>query len=322
MRFEGIFWGFAPKTQFAIFYMWINHFLLLILCILYGLFFALGKIALQFTAPIFFTGIRMVLAGIILLGYYYFTYKPNLILTKKQWFYIFIIAVFGIYITNASEFWGLQYISVGKTSLISCFYPIITAIISWGFFNEIMTNKKILGLLIGTVGFMPVLIGKESMEYISGTISIFSYAEIALFVSVTATSLSWLIAREAIKFTKLNIIVLNALSMLLGGIISLIHSYYSESWHPIPIYNTKNFLFALIAIIISSNILSYNLHGYLLKKFTATYISFASLTSPIFASFFGWMFLGEMLDCNFWLSVFAICVGLTLYYQESIKLKE
>jgi drug/metabolite transporter (DMT)-like permease len=299
-----------------------DHFLLLLLCILYGLFFTIGKIALQFSAPLFFTGIRMIIAGVILLTYYCFTYKSSLILTKKQWLYIFAVGLFGIYITNASEFWGLQYVSAGKSSLICCFYPIITAIISWILFSEKMTRKKIIGLLIGTLGFIPVFMGEKPIEDISGFIGGISYAEIALLGSAIATAIGWLIAREAIKFTHINIIVLNAISMLLGGIISLIHSYYSEPWHPFPIYDRGNFLLSLIIIIISSNILSYNLHGYLLKKFTATYISFANLIDPIFASFFGWVFLGEVLNCNFWLSMICVGIGLSLYYRENLRLKE
>ena len=302
--------------------MLLDHFLLLIMCILYGLFFALGKIALQFAAPIFFTAVRMILAGTILLVYCYFTYKPIWKLKNKQWLYIFAVGLFGIYITNGSEFWGLQFVSVGKTSLICCFYPIITAIISWAFFSEKMTNKKIVGLLIGTLGFIPVLMGKESIEHISGSISIFSFAEVALLVSAIATALGWLFAKEVIKFSKVNFIVLNGISMLIGGIMSLIHSYYFEQWHPLPIYDIKNFILSLIVIIISSNILSYNLHGYLLKKFTVTYIAFANLIDPVFASFFGWLFIGEILNCYFWLSVFCVGVGLSLYYRENLRLKE
>ena len=255
--------------------MLLNHTLLMILCVVYGLFFTMGKITLQFVAPVFFTGIRMILAGLVLLIYYYgFTSKIERRFTKKQWFYIFMVSLFGMYITNVSEFWGLQYVSVGKTSLIYCSYPIITALLSWMFFNETVTIKKVIGLCMAVLGFIPVLVGVEMSENISGTLGLFSYAEIELIIAAFATSLGWLFARNAITIANIDIIFLNAISMLLGGVMAMFHSYYVESWQPLPIYNMKNFLFCLFIVILLSNIICYNLHAYLLKKFTATYISF------------------------------------------------
>lgn len=300
----------------------LNHSLLLTLCVLYGLFFAMGKIALQFVEPIFFTGVRMILAGIILLSYYYISCKPSKTLNKSQWWYIFVVGLFSIYLTNASEFWGLKFVSAGKTSLICCFYPIVTAIISWLFFKEIITRKKILGLLIGTLGFIPVLIGKEITENVSGTISFFSYAELALLFSAIATAFGWLCARNAIKYHNVHIVMLNGASMSIGGVMAMFHSYATETWAPLPIYNMKYFILWLLVITVISNIICYNLHGYLLKKFTATYISFANLSDPIFASFFGWFMLGEVLTYSFWLSVVCVGIGLSIYYKESIRLKE
>ena len=302
--------------------MLLNHTLLLILCVLYGLFFSLGKIALQFVEPFFFTGVRMLVAGIVLLSYYYFTNKPRSALNKAQWGYILIVALLCIYLTNAFEFWGLKFVSAGKTSLLCCFYPIVTAIISWSFFKEIITRKKILGLFVGILGFLPVLVNKELTEEISGTISIFSYAELALLFASVATALGWLFARDAIKVHGINIILLNGMSMIIGGIMAMIHSYTCDTWDPLPVSNMKYFIIWLFVIIVVSNLICYNLHGYLLKKFTATYISFANLTDPIFASFFGWLLLGEVLNYSFWLSIVFIGIGLSIYYKENIKLGE
>ena len=264
----------------------------------------------------------MLIAGVILLSYHYFTNGRRLSVTKGQLYYIFFVAVFGIYLTNACEFWGLKYVSAGKTCLICCFYPIVTALIAWLSGKEVLTTKKIIGLLIGMLGFIPVLMIEGTFEELSGTCWWLSYAELALIFSTFATALGWIFSRHAIKELQLNVVLLNGASMSIGGIMALVHSYAAECWDPLPIYNMRSFLLWLMVIIFCSNIVSYNLHGFLLKKFTATYISFANLIDPLFASIFGWLILGEVLHYQFWLSFIFVVFGSSLYYKESIRLRD
>lgn len=302
--------------------MLLDHILLLLLCISYGVFFAIGKFALQAAAPVFFTGTRMLLAGIVLLTYYYVVNKTKLKLTKQQWAYLLAISIFGIYLTNVSEFWGLQYISTGKASLLCSFYPIITAVISWAWLREVISKKQILGLLIGMLGFFPVLLGKDAIVDTSGAIGIFTYAELAMFTSSVALALGWLFVRQAVHCIKIDVIALNGISMLIGGFLAIFHSYRFEAWEPFPITDISQYLWTLVIILLTSNILSYNLHSYLLKKFTATYIAFVTLLIPIFSSFFGWLIWNEVLTYNFWISTICIGIGLSIYYKENLKVTE
>jgi len=145
---------------------------------------------------------------------------------------------------------------------------------------------------------------------------------LALLVSAISTAIGWLLARVVIKYQNVDIVIFNGISMIIGGTMALMHSYIYENWQPLPVHNWKYFILLLIIIIINSNVICYNLHGYLIKKFTVTYISFANLIDPIFASFFGWLLLNEISNYNFWLSLIFVVIGLSLYYRESIKLQE
>ena len=51
--------------------------LILILYMLFASTFTIGKAVLDYTSPIFFIGIRMVSAGVLLLSYQYFFNKKN-----------------------------------------------------------------------------------------------------------------------------------------------------------------------------------------------------------------------------------------------------
>jgi drug/metabolite transporter (DMT)-like permease len=66
-------------------------------------------------------------------------------------------------------------------------------------------------------------------------------------------------------------------------------------------------------------LICYNLYGYLLRRFSATFMSFAGLTTPLFTALFGWIFLGEVASPAFYLSFSILSVGLLLFYQEELK---
>ncbi|HRE30725.1 MAG TPA: EamA family transporter, partial [Candidatus Berkiella sp.] len=85
-------------------------------------------------------------------------------------------------------------------------------------------------------------------------------------------------------------IMANGVSMLIGGILALTHSYLSgETWAPIPVVNGKFYAFAECALWMTliSNVICYNLYGFLLKRFSATFMALAGLITPLFASLFG-----------------------------------
>ena len=70
---------------------------------LYALFasvFVIAKTGLNYTQPFFLVGSRMLLAGIILLGYQFIFKKQTLNLNRKTWWAIFQLSIFNIYLTN------------------------------------------------------------------------------------------------------------------------------------------------------------------------------------------------------------------------------
>jgi drug/metabolite transporter (DMT)-like permease len=112
----------------------------------------------------------------------------------------------------------------------------------------------------------------------------------------------------------------NGSAMLIGGAMALVHSAFVESWTPTPVSNWAGFSQGVAAIILVSNLVCYNMYGWLLKRFTATFLSFSGLVSPLFAAFYGWMLHGETVHPSFFLSVGILCSGLWLVYFEELRL--
>lgn len=290
--------------------------------LLYGLFasvFTIAKTGLEYTQPLFFVGTRMLLAGVILLGYQKLVNKQSFSFDNQTWRRIFRLSLFNIYLTNVFEFWGLKYLTSFKTCFIYSLSPFISALFSYLMFAEKMNYKKWLGFLIGFVGFLPILMTHTATEEQTGHLLFFSWAEISVMVATVCGVYGWIVLRQLVNKNNLSPLTANGLSMLIGGVFALSHSYVAEDWNPVPVTNYAVFIDCALALIIISNLVCYNLYGVLLKRYSATFISFAGLTTPLFTALFGWFFLGEVVTWPFYLSFFIVFLGLFLFDQEELK---
>ena len=100
---------------------------------------------------------------------------------------------------------------------------------------------------------------------------------------------------------------------------ALFHSRLYEPWHPFPVTGYEKFFYCMAALIVISNLLAYNLYGVLLKRFSATFLSFAGFSTPLITAFFGWFFLGEQITWGFVLCASVVFLGLGLFYQEELR---
>lgn len=290
--------------------------------LLYALFasvFTVSKTGLQYTEPLFFVGTRMAIAGAIMLAYQFIRHRNQFVFQKQHFWRFFRLAVFNIYLTNMFEFWGLQHLTSFKTCFIYSLSPFVSALLSYWLFEEKMTFKKWGGLAIGFLGFIPILMHETADEEKLGHLLFISWAEICVIAAAISSVYGWILLKQLVDENGYSPLMANGLSMLVGGGIALVHSSITENWNPLPVTNTYPFLECALLLILISNLTCYNLYGFLLKKFTATFMSFAGFTTPLFTALFGWLYLGETVSAPFYVSAFIVFSGLLLFYQEELK---
>ncbi len=289
--------------------------------------FSLGKMALEVSPPIFLTAFRMLLAAALLLGYLVIRNRSSFKFSRKQWALLGLLSVFSIYLTNAFEFWGLQHLTAAKTCFIYSLSPFIAALFSYIHFGEKMNMRKWLGMGIGFLGFIPLLASQKGAEELLSTIPFLSWPELAMVGASICTAYGWILLRMVInpqtkeEKTPISPLMANGISMLLGGFLALIHSFFIDSWAPMPVQTESfgPFLQGVILMALISNVLCYNLYGHLLKKFTATFLSFMGLFSPIFASINSWFFLNEQPSMIIFVSTGIVSLGLWLIYSAELR---
>ncbi|CAB3976392.1 DMT family transporter [Candidatus Azoamicus ciliaticola] len=290
---------------------------LLLVFLLFALFasvFSLQKICLCYADPLFLMGFRMALSGFLLIFILFLNGKIKI---KKEHFYLFfLLGLFNIYFTNIFEILGLKTMSSAKACLIYSLSPFLTAFIAPIFLNEFITARKFFGILIGFFGLIPMIYIKSLEELNIKTIWVFSMSELFLLFAVFFSVIGWIFLKK-IQLKGYSFFLANGISMFFGGFCILITSFVvNENWNPFPIYNLFYFMFFTFLTAIISNIICYNLFGYLLNYFSATFMTFSGLMTPFFAAFFGYFFLKEGITWHFFLSVFIFFFGLLIFYFD------
>lgn len=293
--------------------------LVVLLHALFAIIFPFGKEAVKASDPIFFTGVRMTIAGFLLLSYHYAKNRTIFPLWKQYIWQLSALSIFNIFLTNVPEFWALKYLLSSKAAFLYSLCPFLAAIFSYFIFSEKLTVKKIIGMIIGSVGFIIMLLHESPSEKLIGGLGFISWAELAIIVAALSTVYGWISLRQLIRQKAATAIEANGISMLVGGLLALGTSLFFESWNPLPIFIYKEFFIYLILIITISNFICYNLYGYLLRRYTSTFISFVGFTEPLFAATYGWIFLSEKVGWYFFLSCTLLLVGLYIFYKEEFK---
>lgn len=300
-----------------------NIILILLMYVLFANTFTVGKIILSLASPVFFIGVRMTIAGLILLGYAWFIQKRSLFIHKEHYWLFGLLTLLHIYIAYIAEFWALKYVLSYKACLLYNLSPFLTAVCAYLFCQEMLSPKKMLGLIVGFLGFVPILMTSIPEEMAAGHWGFITLPEVMLIVSVLSSALGWLIFRNLITKHGYSSFIINGYAMLLGGLMALGTSFV---WEGVPqIGQTGSsqevLMFAIYTayMILTANIIAYNLYGHLLQQFSPTLLSFFGFSTPLFAAANGFLFLKEPISMAFIISVIIVSFGLYLFYQEELK---
>lgn len=298
--------------------------LVLLLFVLFASLFTLQKETLNYCEPFFLVGSRMLFAGAVLLAYVLWRHKPVALKIKPSHIKgILLLAISNIYLTNIFEVWAIQHMVSSKACLVYSLSPFVAALVAFIVLKERMSNKKVFGMLIGFLGLLPILFTQTQDELSTGTFLVFTLAELSIVGAVFCSVYGWIMLKKVMQEYKYSPLVANGLSMTVGGVLALIHSYVAgESWAPLPVMQVQPFIINTLIMCVISNLICYNLYGYLLKRFTATFMSFAGLVTPIFASMFGFLWLNELVTWHFYVSIILFTVGLIIFYREEITRAE
>lgn len=302
--------------------------------------FTFAKIAIFYMKPIFFIGIRMLVAGSLLLGYVRYFKPVKWLYARRDVWLLAQIIIFHIYWAYILEFWALQFITSSKVCLLYNLSPFITALLCYLLFSQKLSVQKWVALILGFCGMIPLLQSHVGAENFFAQMGVLSLAEGVLFCAIAASAYGWIIMKQLITQRGYDPMMVNGIGMFWGGMAALATALLLEGRHPfvivrepadmvgallVPYLGLAGTAVAMVIgclafLIIISNIIGYNLYGFLLRSYSPTFLAFAGFLTPVFASIFGLILLAEPLTVPFFVSLGLTMVSLYLFYRDEIRI--
>jgi drug/metabolite transporter (DMT)-like permease len=283
---------------------------------LFGSSFPIAKLLLGYTTPLFLLASRLLMAGPILLGYQYIWGRHAFRFEWKHTWYLAQIVVLGMYLNYLLRFWALNDLPSWKVSFLFNASPFFSAIYSYIFFKEKMTRNQWIGLAIGCLGLVPILVTTSAAEESFGQLFFMSWQELFVLAAVGLHTYCYVLIRLLIKDHAYTPMMINGMSMTLGGLMALATCFATGEYFPVE--KPLPFLQWLVAIVLISNIICHNLYGYLLRFYSATFLAFAGFMGPLFSALYGWGLLGETITWHFFASCMLVFVGLYLFHKDEL----
>lgn len=283
-----------------------------------------NKVLLFSLPPIFFVGIRMLTAGIILIIYSYQKIRRSHRLTWAHLQHnlrpLLAIPLCTTYIPSLLKAYALKNLPATKATFFGSIDPFIAALFSYVLWREHPTWRQIIGIILGFIGTGIVLTATTSSTEIPlRVLSVFSYPEFAALTQVILSRYGWMLAQQTLKKENYTAPELNGIIMIVGGIYALITSSMLESSSMICINNPWHLVLLFTYTVIVGNVFGYTIYTAYLKHYKATLVSLTGCSIPLFVQLFSWVFLGEVPSLNLWLAFGITFAGIFIFYSSDFK---
>lgn len=294
---------------------------ILVLYSIFPLTFILGKTGFCFGPPILFVSLRMILSGIVLLGFYSISSGKAPLVKSTDWFLVAQGSIVGIFFGYAPEFWALKYLSAAKVAFLLILAPFFSFIFEFFQDKESMTLKKFLGMGVAFCGVIPMLLPSEVYQHTFTPPIDPLYLEFLVMACVASYAFGWFSVKTLTHKKEYPISLISGLNMFIGGVLCFILSLFTETsshWgFLVSHWYYYSFYIALISIV---GILCFYLYILLLRHYSATFVSATGFIEPFFAAFYGWIFLGEAVSWIFFLATGIVGAGLYIFYLEELRI--
>lgn len=280
--------------------------------------FIANKLILAYISPGLLVGLRMLIAGAILISvalwYGRWTFLSKV---QQRWLQLLILSSFAAFIPALLKAYALKHTYSSKVALIGSLDPFLTALYAYILWREPLTLKKWLGILLAVTGTC-VLIISHSAENAATILGPISWGELAALGAAAISRYGWIKIQQLLKANIFNVQEINGITMLCAGIYSLastaifMPAAFTINW-------TWGMGLLLAYTVLGGNIVGYQLYSYMLKKHSATFVSLAGFSMPIFVYLLGWLVVGETLYPSFILASLITFGGMLVFYQDELQ---
>lgn len=277
-----------------------------------------GKTLGAYSTFSFLAAVRLIPAGIIFLFIDYLKHKKLKLPTFKSRDFVLLMAYCAtIFFVDATRLKGLSFIPSSNAALVSMMAPFIAVLLSWKFFGEHITRRKIGALCLGVIGVLPLVISHMSLDNESFMAMIFGYSFILL--ATLGIIISGMFAKYFIAKRGYRLFTITGFVMIGGGSLGLINSLLYDVWAPVPLSNFSVSVPLICLLLVFHSLIAFPLYSYLVQKYPITLVSFAQCIMPFLTAVIAWFLTGETISYMFFASLCILVLSLYVFYQEELK---
>jgi len=268
---------------------------LFLVTVVWGISFLLTKNSLDFLETYNFLAVRFILAFFVAFFIFFRKFKD---MDKKTLIYGILVG-FVLYINYAFQTVGLNYTTVSKSAFITGINVVLVPIFSTLIIKKIPEKKVIFSTIMAFVGLGLLTIKGEINEVNIGDVyTLISAVGFALYIILIG------------KYTKdVESVVFASIQIGVVGFLSLITSFVVENpVLPAEFETWANIIFLSVLCTTGAFVVQNVAQRYTSPSHTALIFT----GEPVFAAFFGYIVLGEMLSFRGTVGAFLILTGMLL----------
>jgi len=267
--------------------------------------FLLNEIALVDFSPVAIAGYRVILAAIILTSICFWkNLRPEY--TIQRVLLILVIGLLNSVVPFTLIGWGQLSIDSATTAILLAASPFFTLLLShFMTSDDRFTWNKFIGLMFGFLGVLVLM--WQGMRL--GSVA----AMLVVILASCCYSLSALLIRQLGRMPSLLLVAstLVVASFVLIPVLLVWHPPWEQSF-------SSASLSAVLCLAIGPTAVAYVLRVQIVQNNGAVFMSNVGYLIPLFAVFWGWLFLSHIPSLNTWLSLMLIFAGIALGQRKTV----
>ncbi|NDV65947.1 DMT family transporter [Bacteroides sp. 224] len=212
--------------------------LAILACVLWGSAFAGAKIGFEYTSPLHLSGMRFMLAGILLVPFLIYQkvdWRKNL----KEWRYMLLFGLLQTFIQYGLFFMGLNDVPGAISAIIIGGGPLFVAIMAHlTIKDDKLTTRKSFAITLGLIGIAFISISKGQAEAGSADFKFYTGVALLIISNIVGASTNIILAKNKGRVSP---VMLTAVANFSGGLLLYIVSFFTEDWY-IKDYTTEFYL--------------------------------------------------------------------------------
>ncbi len=292
--------------------MWKDYLKALSACLLWSTAFVGVKVGLQYTTPLFFAGIRFILAGILVLILSR-NIRGLIPYLREHWKLAVAVGSLQTGIMYGLFFNGINLLPAGIAAIITGTSPLITSVTAhFTIADDKLTPRKILGFIIAITGVVLISIGRNA------SMTAWHTELIGILLLLTSSSAN-AFSQVIVKKHPSNPLLLNASQIFIGGCMLLITSLVVEG---VPTLSFPPIFYGTLLWLSAVSGFAFSIWFTLLQKPTVkiSELNIFKFVIPVTGAILSWVIIPN--DNPNLLSIMGMCIiasSIILFYGNKAK---